>query len=230
MVDASPYLGIKTSTNGLPLANYFMTEPTKSIYGSNNNVTVDNWFTSVSLADELLKDPYKLTIIGTPRSKKKEIPPVLLPTRQRNANTSMFCYDQEKVLLSYVSRKQKVVLLLSTMHQVGEISEETGKPAIVQNYNETKVGVDTFDQLCTNMSCSRKTKRWPLCVVLYVMINMANNNSFVIYSNNTLKRGEKSLSRYAIDLSRRLADEKISGTNFDVKYPPRNCSNFEYSK
>ncbi|KAJ8943556.1 hypothetical protein NQ314_009710 [Rhamnusium bicolor] len=116
----------------------------------------------MSLADELLQDPYKLTIIGTLRKNKKEIPPELLAIRERNANTSMFCFDKKKVLLSCVPKKKKVVLLLSTMHEGAKIAKETGKPAIVQNYNETKAGVDTFDQMCSNMSCNRKTRRWPL--------------------------------------------------------------------
>ncbi|KAL3287387.1 hypothetical protein HHI36_001860 [Cryptolaemus montrouzieri] len=39
-------------------------ELTKTVHGSNPNVTMDNWFTSVDIADKLLQDPYKLTIIG----------------------------------------------------------------------------------------------------------------------------------------------------------------------
>ncbi|KAK9693224.1 Transposase IS4 [Popillia japonica] len=67
MIDASPYLGKGTNTNGLPLATHFVRELTKSVQGSNRNITMDNWFTSIPLADELLKEPYSLTIIGTLR-------------------------------------------------------------------------------------------------------------------------------------------------------------------
>lgn len=206
MSDASPYLGKKTETNGLPLAEFYVKELTKSIHGTNRNVTMDNWFTSVSLADQLLQSPYKLTMIGTIRKNKKEIPKEFLDVKSRNANTSMFCFDQKNTLLSYMPKKNKLVLLLSTMHEKVEIQEETGKPIIIHNYNETKSGVDTFDQMCSNMSSSRKTRRWPLCV-FYGMINMASINSYVIYTFNTLKKGEKPISRYQymIDLSLRLA-------------------------
>ncbi|CAH2093111.1 unnamed protein product [Euphydryas editha] len=74
MFDAIPYIGKGTETNGLPLGEYFMKELSKSIHGSCRNITCDNWFTSVPIAKSLLKEPFKLTIVGTIRSNKREIP------------------------------------------------------------------------------------------------------------------------------------------------------------
>lgn len=204
MIDASPYLGKSTDTGGLPLANFYVKELTKSVHGSNRNITMDNWFTSVSLADELLELPYKLTIIGTLRKNKKEIPPELLKNRQRG--TSMFCFDRKKTLVSYAPKPNKIVLLLSTLHEGASISEN-GKPDIIINYNETKSGVDTFDQLCSNMTCSRKTRRWPMCV-FYGMINIATINSFVVYCHNSHKANTKPASRFQfmLNLGKSLAE------------------------
>lgn len=60
-----PYLGKGTDTSGVPLGEYFVKELTRSTHGTNRNVTMDNWFTSVPLAKQLLQQPYKLTIVGT---------------------------------------------------------------------------------------------------------------------------------------------------------------------
>ena len=38
------------------------------------------------------------------------------------------------------------------------------KPDIVLNYNRTKGGVDTMDQMCLNYTSKRQTKRWPLVI------------------------------------------------------------------
>ncbi|KAG5862742.1 hypothetical protein JTB14_036561 [Gonioctena quinquepunctata] len=50
---------------------------TKLIAKSNRNVTADNWFSSVEIAEELKKRG--LTYVGTLRKNKKEIPIEFLP-------------------------------------------------------------------------------------------------------------------------------------------------------
>lgn len=48
-----------------------------------------------------------------------------------------------KALLSYVPQNNKLILVLSTMHERVDIDEKTGLPKIIYNYNETKAEVDT---------------------------------------------------------------------------------------
>lgn len=40
-------------------------------------MTIGNWFTSVDLAKTMLRDPYKLTIVGALRKNKTDIPQLL---------------------------------------------------------------------------------------------------------------------------------------------------------
>ncbi|KAJ8913341.1 hypothetical protein NQ315_013312 [Exocentrus adspersus] len=47
------------------------------IFGTKRNVTMDNFFTSMEVANKLLK-VHQLTIIGTLRKNKKHIPPPLI--------------------------------------------------------------------------------------------------------------------------------------------------------
>lgn len=74
MEDAEPYLGSFTKTDGLPLGEYFEKKLTRTVHGTNRNITMDNWFTSIPLAKSLIKEPYKLTLVGTLRANKREIP------------------------------------------------------------------------------------------------------------------------------------------------------------
>lgn len=101
MIDCTPYLGKGSDTGGVPLGEFFVKELTRSIHGTNRNVTMDNWFTSVPLAKKLLQQPYKLTIVGTLRANKREIPEEMKNNRSRTIKTSMFCYDGPLTLLSY---------------------------------------------------------------------------------------------------------------------------------
>jgi len=71
-------------------------------------------------------------------------------------------------MVSYVAEtsrtKKKMFLLLSSQRTQPDLGE-SGKPESIEFYNSTKVGVDTFDQMCAGTSCSRKTTLAPLCDV-----------------------------------------------------------------
>lgn len=158
------------------------------IRGSNRNITMDNFFTSVELADKLLMD-YKLTIIGTLRKNKPHIPRELL-TVKRPQQTSMFAFQENCTMVSYIPRKNKNVILLSTVHLDDAIDFETGKPDIIVDYNKTKGGVDIIDQMSEAYNCARATRRWPM-VLFYELLNIAGINAFRVYKLNhqtTIKR------------------------------------------
>lgn len=194
MINGMPYIGKATNTNGIPQGEFYVKELSKSVHGTNRNITCDNWFTSVPLAKSLLQEPYKLTLVGTIRSNKREIPDQMKNTRSRPLGTSMYCYDGPITLVSYKPKPSKMVYLLSSCDEEGTINQTTGKPEMIMFYNQIKGGVDTFDQMCSSMSCSRKTNRWPMAV-LYGIFNIAFVNSYVIYCSNILSKNEKPLSR-----------------------------------
>ncbi|XP_023228246.1 uncharacterized protein LOC111628649 [Centruroides sculpturatus] len=156
------------------------------ISGSGRNVTYDNWFTSVPLSRELLCQ-HNLTTVGTIRKNKRELPVCFLITSGREEYSSLFGFGKDyATLVSYVPKKRKVVLLLSTLHQSDAIDPETGnkkKPEAITFYNATKGGVDTVDQMSGNYSVARKSQRWPL-TVFYNMLNIAAINALIIVACN----------------------------------------------
>ena len=148
------------------------------LFGSARNVTMDNWYTSYPLAKELLSK--KLTIVGTLKKNKAMIPVEFLEAKTREVFSSIFGFQKDVTLVSYVPKKSKCVVLLSTMHHDNTIDEnsEKKKPEIIQFYNETKGGVDTVDEMSTLYSTARKTNRWPM-VVFYCVLNVAAINARV---------------------------------------------------
>ena len=54
-------------------------------------------------------------------------------------------------------------------------------------------GTDPFDQMYTQYSCSRKTRRWPFCV-FFGMLNTTATNAWIIHSENALRRGEMQMA------------------------------------
>lgn len=156
------------------------------ISGSGRHLTTDNWYGSVPLAEDLIQD-HKMTLLSTIRKNKKEIPPAFINGRIREECSSLFAYQPNITLLSYVPRKNKVVLLISSLHYSDTIDPESGdkkKPEILTCYNKYKGGVDTVDQMKAAYSVSRKNNRWTL-TLFFSMMNIAGINSYLIWRHNT---------------------------------------------
>lgn len=168
----------------------------EQIRGSHRNVVMDNWFTSFPLMTELYED-YGLTVVGTLRKNKPEIPPCFVVTRRRGENTTYFGFQPNCTLVSYSPKKGKVVLLASTMHHDATINPDTGdklKPEIITDYNAHKCGVDVVDEMCGTYSVSRVSKRWPL-TIFFGLMNVGAINAYVIYNANMTRLQKETIAR-----------------------------------
>lgn len=105
----------------------------------------------------------------------------------------------------------------------------TRRPEVIEFYNKTKGGVDTFDQMCAHYGCGRKNKRWPLCV-FYGMINADVINSLIIHNENAMKRGENQMQRrpymqaLALALIRPWAEQRLPSSNLSRQLRVLICS------
>ncbi|XP_022609640.1 piggyBac transposable element-derived protein 4-like, partial [Seriola dumerili] len=167
-------------TSGCPEKNQGMRvvlDVTEGLRG--HNVTCDNFFTSYELGQQLLKR--KITMVGTVRKNKPELPPALLASKEREVFSSKFAFTPTTTLVSYLPKKNKNVVLLSTLHTDGDISDrEDRKPVIILDYNHNKGGVDNLDKVIGTYSCRRMTARWPL-VIFHNIIDVSSYNAFVIW-------------------------------------------------
>ncbi|XP_072403063.1 multiple C2 and transmembrane domain-containing protein-like [Diabrotica undecimpunctata] len=145
-----------------PIRNIFqkLIERSQACYMPGRNLTCDNWFTLVPSAKELKKK--KITLVGTIRKNKREIPEIFVAAKKKPICSSLFAFGRECLLVSYVPKTNKNVLLLSTLQEYDEINEESGeacKLVVVTFYNQTKSGVDSVDQLKSLYSVARITRK-----------------------------------------------------------------------
>ncbi|XP_046681468.1 uncharacterized protein LOC124368236 [Homalodisca vitripennis] len=156
---------------------------------SGRNITMDNYFTSVPLANDLYAN-HRTTIVGTIRKNKPQLPPEFLNVKERPVGSSMFGFGKEPnntLLVSYVPKKNKNVLMLSTLHDDDTNDPETGddnKPEVITFYNLTKGGVDVVDRKKKDYSVKRVNNRWPL-VIFCGLLDLATVNAQIIYFSNT---------------------------------------------
>nr|XP_055053772.1 piggyBac transposable element-derived protein 4-like [Misgurnus anguillicaudatus] len=142
-------------------------------------ITCDNFFTSYKLGEELLKR--KLTMIGTVKKNKPELPREILDVKERMLHSSKFAFSETTTVVSYCPKKKKNVLVMSTMHRDASLSARNDlKPEMVLDYNSTKGGVDNLDKVTSAYSCQRKTARWPL-VVFYNILDVSAYNAFILW-------------------------------------------------
>lgn len=109
--------------------------------------------------------------------------------------------------MSYCPRKGKTVVLLSTMHAAPEISLGLKmKPQMILDYNRTKAGVDTMDQMARCYTTKRQSRRWPMAM-FFNMLDITCLNSFVLYtSSNSSWEAKKRHRRrlYLVKLGEKL--------------------------
>ena len=107
-------------------------------YKSHQSLLEDNFFTSLPLADKLWIEG--ITLVGTVNANKNLIPDSFFKSRRREILSSLFVFRNYLTLMSYVPKKNKSVILLSTHHHSAEIDYDqvANKPQIINYYNSTK--------------------------------------------------------------------------------------------
>ncbi|KAJ8934490.1 hypothetical protein NQ318_012465, partial [Aromia moschata] len=275
MIDAYPYRGKSTDTVGLSLSEFSVINLTKTIHGTHRNVTMDNWFTSIPLAEKLYKKPYQLTVVGTLRPK----PQVPLHFHNKNdknrqVSTSLFAFSPTNLsLLSYKPKQNKIVLLLSSMHPTMVINETSGKPkeqlilltkcvkicVVIGKQNDGHVDIsreccstlfgfhegvtlcsyvpkknkavillstmhsdaavnddNTMDQMVTRYTTQRPTQRWPLAMFFNILDVGALASYIIYYENNKMIRKKTNQRRIFLrqlgeELAKPFIEESVIG-------------------
>ena len=128
----------------------------RPVLGTGRNITADRFYSSVDVAEELLQQ--RTTFVGTLQRNRKHLPEEMKSTSGRDPKTTKFAWSGRVMLVSYVKKKDKNVLILSTQHAQPRVSTgEKKKPEVMLYYNETKGGVDIVDQMtevCKNKAVS----------------------------------------------------------------------------
>jgi hypothetical protein len=150
--------------------------------GSGRNITIDRYYTSVDLAEELLKN-YNLTVVGTINTNRQHIPSEMKSVVGREVLSTRFAWSDQVMMLSYVPKPRKNVLLLSTEHDQPDISgRDDRKPEVILAYNEDKGGVDIVDKMIDTYRTKVTSNRWPMAV-FYTILDIAALNAFVVWLN-----------------------------------------------
>lgn len=158
-------------------------------------MTTDNYFTSVTLARDLLRR--RTHLIGTLRRNRKHLP--LCVRNERLSKGQIVGKISSEGIVVAKWKDKRDVYFLTTKHDLrlahwrkvrkaSGTSVEKIKPAAILDYNGSKQGVDKSDQMASHHSPVRKTIRWYHKVVFELLLNTAVVNARIIFNKLTGKK------------------------------------------
>jgi hypothetical protein len=189
LVNGFPYLGKdETRPQGQRLGESVVLRLMEPYVEKGRNVTTDNFFTSLKLAEDLqLK---KTSIVGTVNRIRRELPASVRNVQSDIHSTKLHSHSSVTIT-TYRCKPKKNVVLMSTLHSSIFIGNDAKKlPETVDFYNNTKYGVDVVDQMARKYSVKAGGRRWPVHV-FYNILDLAAINAWILYkelTGNTVSR------------------------------------------
>jgi hypothetical protein len=151
--------------------------------GKNHHLVVDNYYTSIDLAQQmLLKEIY---ITGTIRRNRRNLPP-LVQKKSRKKGEITAVRKGQMLALSWVDHKQ--VRLISTFASAAtvEITKRCTTrevPNVITEYNAGMGGIDVSDQMTDHYGAELGTvKCWHK--VVFHLFDRTVTNAYICYKNN----------------------------------------------
>jgi len=184
--DVNVYAG-KNQVNGKDLACRVVLELSNPFLNAGRTIVTDNFYTSLPLANELLKNNTHL--IGTLRSNRIRLPEIF-KTKLRPGEI----IGRENINGIVVAKwhDKRDVSMMSTRHNINMVgtgkknrkNESIFKPQIILDYNAGKAGIDLSDQLSSYSSPVRKSIRWYHKVATEVLLGTSVVNALIVYNMN----------------------------------------------
>lgn len=115
VINGFPYLGKDETRTSTPLGEFVVLKLAEPYLHQGRNITTDNFFTSIPLAEKLVAK--RTSLVGTIRANKRELPKPAKIKKDKMKLYSSEHYKSGKCILTiYKSKPNLKMLLLSTKH------------------------------------------------------------------------------------------------------------------
>ncbi|XP_050065151.1 piggyBac transposable element-derived protein 1-like [Aphis gossypii] len=149
---------------------------------------VDNWYTSVSLAHQLLER--KTHLVGTLRSNRKYNPDYVVKKKLKKGQVIAQKSSSKVMVLKFKDKRD--LHMLSTKHTDNMVMvprrENKSKPEVVLDYNRGKSFIDLSDQMASYCSPLRKSLKWYRKVVFELLLNTSVVYALCLFQKTTATR------------------------------------------
>lgn len=147
---------------------------------------VDNWYTSIELAESL--NDRQTHLVGTLRANRKSNPKDVTEKKLKRGEVISMRSSSNILVLKWKDKRD--LYMLSTKHNSEMISIDhhgkcIEKPKVVIDYNLDKSPIDLSDQLSSYSNPLRRSIKWYKKVVLDSLLNIGVVNSLVLFNKVT---------------------------------------------
>ena len=163
---------------------------TRNFTGKNHHVFCDNFFTSVSLAEDLLND--NIYLCGTTRANRKDFPKELAANNPqvKRLKQGESLFRRREDLVATMWKDKRFVHFLSTQsnptgdetvnrkQRDGTIIQVPSVP-VVRSYNQNMGGVDLHDQLRGYYAVGTKSRKW-WRYLFWFCVDVSIVNAFIL--------------------------------------------------
>lgn len=162
-----------------------MTEPYQD---SGRTIYMDNWYSSVDLAQKLLARGTHM--VGTLRANRKGNPPNVVVKKLKKGEVVA---QQKDGVMVLKWKDKRDLLMISTKHDASCIDvPKRGliqrKPKVVMDYNDGKSFIDRNDQMGSYASPLRKSMKWYRKIAFDVILTTSVVNALSLFQTVTSKR------------------------------------------
>lgn len=156
------------------------------LLNTGRTVYTDNYYTSVTLAHQLLEQQTHL--VGTLRANRKLNPKDV--TQKKLKKNEFIARESNTGVVVMKWRDKRDVLVLSTKHtdnmvKIQQRGGEVEKPNIITEYNRCKGFIDLSDQFKAYSSSLRKGIKWYRKIAVELLLGSAIVNAHLVYQKIT---------------------------------------------
>lgn len=152
--------------------------------GIGHSLFVDNYYTSVQLVENLLKE--KIFVTGTLRINRKGNPEEVVRKKLKSGER-VSQYKKTGICVTKWKDRREILTISSEFD--GEIINTTNRlgkqcqmPTMVAEYNKFMSGVDFHDQMLAYYPCQRKTLRWYKKLSIHIFQSILLNAYYLYIS------------------------------------------------
>lgn len=182
------YTGKDDEKSGAGHGHDIVLRLTNNLLEEGRTLIADNFYTSVTLAEELLK---KNTLIcGTVRNNRKGLPKTFISTKLKKGQVIGTMNKKGVKIIKWMDKRP--VTMLTTVKEHNATLKDTGrlsriskqpimKPASVMMYNENKKGVDFSDQMTAYYSTLKRGLKWFRKLIMSLLFGTCLVNAWIVH-------------------------------------------------